>query len=34
MDKNCYRDKIVNEYLLSNVSKEDSTDSDKKVLKI
>ena len=33
MDKNCYRDKIVNEHLLSNVSKEDSTDSDKKVFK-
>ena len=33
MDKNYYRDKIVKEHLLSNVYKEVSIDSDKKVFK-
>ena len=33
MDKNYYQDKIVKEHLLSNVYKEVSIDSDKKVFK-
>ena len=33
MDKNYYRDKIVKEHLLSNIYKEVSIDSDKKVFK-
>ena len=33
MNKNYYRDKTVKEHLLSNVYKEASIDSDKKVFK-
>ena len=33
MDKNYYRDKIVKEHVLSNIYKEVSIDSDKKIFK-